>query len=134
MYSATIMAQFEDKTEEWSSLKPTFSNGAAYADLDNDGDLELITNNIDEPASIWQSNLNQSALFNGNHYIRVEFNGSEKNREGFGTKIKSPIMAFRNINTSIRLEVICPVWSLGCFFCIGADPKVDSLESDLAGW
>lgn len=119
---------FEDKTEEWSSLKPTFSNGAAYADLDNDGDLELITNNIDEPASIWQSNLNQSALFNGNHYIRVEFNGSEKNREGFGTKIKIThhglsqyqyFNPFRGYLSSMEPRML---------FGIGADPKVDSLE------
>lgn len=47
---------FEDMTEDWGLDFKTFSNGAAFADLDNDGDLDIIANNIDQPASIYKNN------------------------------------------------------------------------------
>lgn len=60
---------FEDKTTEWGLDFPTFSNGAAYADLDNDGDLDIVTNNIDQDVIIYKNNLNERR--NRGHYIRL---------------------------------------------------------------
>lgn len=60
---------FEDRTKEWGLDVATFSNGAAYADLDNDGDLDLVTNNIDQETIIFENNLNKSA--SANHYLRL---------------------------------------------------------------
>ena len=51
---------FEKKTQEWGFAQRSQSNGAAYADLDNDGDLDLVTNNINERAFIYQNNLRNS--------------------------------------------------------------------------
>lgn len=59
----------EDKTKEWGIELPTFSNGAAYADLDNDGDLDLITNNIDQEVIIYENQLH--ARKTKAHYLRL---------------------------------------------------------------
>ena len=59
--------QFENMSEEWGLDLPTYSNGAAYADFDNDGDLDLIINNIDSPASLYKNNLG-----NKNNYLNIE--------------------------------------------------------------
>jgi len=62
--------EFEDVTSQWSDLAPTFSNGAAYADFDNDGDLDIIINNIAQPASLLE---NISAK---RSYLKVKLTGS----------------------------------------------------------
>jgi len=64
--------------------KPTFSNGSVYADLDNDGDLDLITNNINEKAHIYRNN---SELNPGNTFINISFKGQADNIQSLGTKI-----------------------------------------------
>jgi len=63
--------QFEDKSSEWSDTAPSFSNGAAYADLDNDGDLDLVVNNLMSEAFVLE---NLSAK---NNWLRVELKDSE---------------------------------------------------------
>jgi hypothetical protein len=56
---------FEDKTQDWGADMPTFSNGAAYADFDRDGDLDLITNNIDQEVIIYENTVSGKQ----GHYI-----------------------------------------------------------------
>lgn len=58
---------FEDKTEDWGITLPTFSNGAVYADLDNDGDLDLITNNIDQEVIFYENKTNPK----NHHFISL---------------------------------------------------------------
>lgn len=69
VFRNTGAMQFEDMTEAWGTEIPTFSNGAAYADLDNDGDLDIITNNIDQEVIIYENQLNNAG--SSNHYIRL---------------------------------------------------------------
>ena len=59
---------FEDVGKNWGFTQPSFSNGAAYADLDNDGDLDVIINNINEDAFVYKNNARE---INENHYISV---------------------------------------------------------------
>ncbi|MBI3133330.1 MAG: VCBS repeat-containing protein [Bacteroidetes bacterium] len=59
--------KFEDKRADWGIDEKLNSNGAAYADLDNDGDLDLVLNNVDAPASLYQNTTS-----NGNHYLKID--------------------------------------------------------------
>ena len=72
---------FEKAGKEWGLTDQGFSNGCAYADLDNDGDLDLVVNNIDQVASIIENNLS------GN-WLRVKLKGSEKNPFGNGARVE----------------------------------------------
>jgi hypothetical protein len=76
---------FADEGEAWGMNQPTFSNGAAYGDLDNDGDLDLIVNNENQPAYIYE---NKSREINKNNYIGFTLEGEKKNLFAIGTKIK----------------------------------------------
>lgn len=73
---------FENMTKEWGLKNASYSNGAAYADLDNDGDLDLVTNNINEEATIFENNEN-----NKNNYLKVALRGGNKNVNGIGARI-----------------------------------------------
>lgn len=76
---------FIDSSDQWGFTTPTFSNGSAYGDLDNDGDLDLVVNNNNQKAQLFKNN---SERLNGNSYIKLTFNGTEKNRFGIGAKVK----------------------------------------------
>lgn len=76
--------RFEDVTEATGFGIPSFSNGAAYADLDNDGDLDFVSNNILDAAFV-QENLSNKQI--GNHYIQMKFKGPKGNSFGYGTKV-----------------------------------------------
>jgi enediyne biosynthesis protein E4 len=75
---------FSNFTKEWGMDRPNLSFGSTYADLDNDGDLDLITNNTNEPSSIWE---NSSADKKLNSYLRIKLLGPSKNSFGIGAKI-----------------------------------------------
>ncbi|HET9486929.1 MAG TPA: VCBS repeat-containing protein, partial [Chryseosolibacter sp.] len=76
---------FSDETVSWGLADPTFSNGAAYADLDNDGDLDLVISNIDGKASVMECREQQRKA--PSNYLRISLDGPPQNREGFGTKV-----------------------------------------------
>ncbi|MGJ8736612.1 VCBS repeat-containing protein [Zobellia laminariae] len=76
---------FDDISEEAGFITPTYSSGMAYADLDNDGDLDLVINNIDEHASILKNNTN---IGENKHYIKFKFQGEAPNLEGLGSQVE----------------------------------------------
>lgn len=75
---------FTKKTAEWGLDQPGVSAGAAYADLDNDGDLDLVVNNSNDVASIYRNN--GEALLK-NNYLRVQLQGPKENSHGIGAKV-----------------------------------------------
>ncbi|MCW3089508.1 MAG: hypothetical protein JWP81_577 [Ferruginibacter sp.] len=76
---------FSDVSEKWGMTEAAYSNGTAYGDLDNDGDLDLVINNIDEPASVYE---NQSTKIHPeNKWLRIAFDGPAGNRDGLGAKV-----------------------------------------------
>jgi hypothetical protein len=118
---------FENKAAEWGMDEKTYTNAAAYADLDNDGDLDLVSNNVDEPAGIYRNN---SERF-GNRYLKVALEGSPQNRLGIGAKVytysgankwmqeQAPVRGFQSAvdpvlhfgtGTATQLDSVVIVW------------------------
>ena len=75
---------FVNEAQNLGLGEPSFSNGSAYGDLDNDGDLDLVVNNVNMPVFVYQ---NESEA-NSNNYIQFNFNSDTKNTFGLGTKIE----------------------------------------------
>jgi enediyne biosynthesis protein E4 len=84
---------FTDVTAEWGLGTKSFSNGAAFADLDNDGDLDYVTNNINDKAFIFRNTLNDAKAEDGkeskprNAYLDLKLEGSKGNRLAIGSKV-----------------------------------------------
>lgn len=76
--------QFEDVSDQWGMGAPLKTTGAVYSDLDNDGDLDLITSNINEYALIFE---NRSTSQDTNHYLQIALEGDGGNTQGIGTKV-----------------------------------------------
>ena len=84
-YSNNGDLTFTNKAKEWGLDAPGFSNGSAYADLDNDGDLDLVVNNVNMPAFVYR---NQSIQQHPeNKFLKVILEGEGKNRFGIGTQV-----------------------------------------------
>ncbi len=75
---------FTNRTRAWGLDDPGFSNGVVYADLDNDGDLDLVVNNIDEPAAVYE---NRADRLPDRHSVRVRLEGQGANTAGIGAKV-----------------------------------------------
>ncbi len=77
--------KFEDKGVDWGLDKPSFSNGAVYADLDNDGDLDLVINNVNQPALVYRNNSREQ---NKSNYIAISLKYKVPNALAIGSTIK----------------------------------------------
>jgi hypothetical protein len=75
---------FADRTNEWGMNHPGFSYGAAHADLNNDGRLDIVVSNIDAPAFIYQNGQPDSGR---NHYLQIKLQGKDPNRGGIGSRL-----------------------------------------------
>lgn len=76
---------FENVGVSWGLNKPSFSNGAVFADLDLDGDLDYVVNNINDPAFVFENTLNEKEV--KPNYLRIKLKGPASNPYGIGTKI-----------------------------------------------
>lgn len=80
---------FENVTKAWGLEIPSFSNGAAYADLDNDGDLDLLVNNIDDAIFVFENTINPKNEPPSSHnYLRIKLKGAAKNPDAFGAAVE----------------------------------------------
>ncbi len=76
---------FVNKAHDWGLGKPGYSNGSAYGDLDNDGDLDLVVNNVNSYASVFRNETN--SILPDNRYLKFELEGIDKNTSAWGTRI-----------------------------------------------
>jgi enediyne biosynthesis protein E4 len=79
---------FTNLSEAAGITTPTVSNGCVYADFDNDGDLDLMTNNINQEASVLRNDLITSKKDTANHYLKIKLEGDNLNKNGFGATVK----------------------------------------------
>lgn len=113
--------KFRKVVKDWGFDTPSFSNGMAYADLDNDGDLDIISNNIDAPAFVYKNNAT------GN-FLKIKLKGDKQNLFGIGTKAiiyhnGKKQVAENNVTRGFLSSV-----EHNLFFGLGKDTEVDKIE------
>jgi len=84
IYEQETVDKFNDVSAKWIEEKPSFSNGAVFVDLDGDGDLDIVVNNINETAFVM---VNHTSEQKENNYLRLQLNGNKLNSKAIGAKI-----------------------------------------------
>ncbi len=118
---------FTNVSKEWGMMTPSFSNGAAYVDLDNDGDLDMIVNNIDDEAHVYR-NMSRERDPTNHQFLQFQFAGDSLNKNGFGAWAelhydKGKLQVYENTPYRGYLSTI----QAGAHFGLGIRTIVDSV-------
>lgn len=118
---------FANVAEHWGLGQISNSGGAAYTDLDNDGDLDLVVNNINSPAFIYQNNSEKHLK---NNYLKLKLEGGGKNTQGLGARVtiyhKGQAQYLEQMPTRGYQSSVSPILHFG----LGKERSVDSLKID----
>ena len=116
--------RFDSTNTQWGLTQSSNSNGAAYSDLDNDGDLDLVINNINQPAFIYQ---NETNTLSHNHNLRVKLHGAQKNTQGLGAKVTLFIKDKKQYLEQMPGRGFQSAVSSVLHFGLGENTRIDSL-------
>ena len=118
---------FENRTQDWGLNIPSFSNGAAFVDLDNDGDLDYVVNNINDIAFVFKNTSVETGKNNAN-YIKLNLKGSGQNTLAIGAKIelwcKDSYQYTEKFLSRGYISSVDPVIHMG----IGKNEAIDSIK------
>ena len=119
---------FTNKAKAWNLDKPSYTNGAAYADFDNDGDLDLVMNNINDKAFVFRNLSQENKGEKLSNFLRINLQGNKGNLNGLGAKIKlyASGKLFYDDHTLVRGYKSTVESAI--HFGLGNINKIDSLE------
>ena len=117
---------FSDVSAQAGIDAPSLSNGAAYVDLDNDGDLDMVTNNINQPAFVLINNSRQLSD-STSHFIKLKIRGDSLNTRGFGTKIRLYSNGMQQLQEQNPVRGYFSSVDQDLVFGLGKQTKVDSM-------
>ncbi|MGB5691113.1 MAG: VCBS repeat-containing protein [Flavobacteriaceae bacterium] len=122
-YKNTGELHFQDVTQSWMDSEPSFSNGSVFADLDMDGDLDMVVNNVDEEAYILENQTENSGSF-----IHLSFEGGKTNPLGIGVKARIYTSANNSVGENFitrgYLSSVAPTLHFG----LGEVSEIDSIR------
>ncbi len=119
---------FTDKAKEWGLSDVSFSNGAAYADLDNDGDLDIVINNLNDKAFIYKNNSKSIDISDSTNSLVIQLKGNRQNVYGTGAKVS--IWSNGNLQYAEHCTQRGYLSNVDSrlFFGLGHSSKIDSLQ------
>ncbi|HEY9488348.1 MAG TPA: CRTAC1 family protein, partial [Chryseosolibacter sp.] len=120
---------FEDMTKQWGFEEASFSNGAAFADLDNDGDLDYVINNINDEASVYENTLYTAPKKEAkgqNNFIRIKLTDATNKKSSIGAKAKLYANGVQYYENNIYRGFLSSVENI-IHFGLGSSLSVDSI-------
>ena len=114
--------EFENVTATWGPQIDSYSNGSVYTDLDNDGDLDLVVNNVNQEAFIMENTLK------GGNFLKIRFDGSPKNKFGIGVKAIVFGKNGKSVQENIPTRGFMSAKDNSLNFGVGKDSIIDSIQ------
>jgi hypothetical protein len=115
---------FSNMAKDWGFNTRSYSNGSAYADLDNDGDMDLIVNNINEPAYIYRNNASNQR---DNHFLSIVLKGKGLNTHAIGTRVTLYSMDQKQVAEQFPTRGFMSASSDVLHFGVGSARVIDSV-------